>query len=103
MRFEIMRGEDEADYTLLKVDPNPEDIRIHLETLRWKKTTFIRMWKDQRNWLEYGGSELIGFKLIFCEGNRGYIAKEGPRTLEQAIIVLQDFCLGGNDWMELFQ
>ncbi|EDY84550.1 hypothetical protein VDG1235_4181 [Verrucomicrobiia bacterium DG1235] len=88
-------------YTTIDKDPNPESIRNHMESLSWDDITFVRINKDENNWIECSGSHPDGFSIIYKEGSESFITKDEPEGLEQLILTMQDFSIDGKDWKNI--
>ncbi|MDQ8205825.1 hypothetical protein [Pelagicoccus sp. SDUM812003] len=88
-------------YTTVDTEPTPESIRAYVESLPWDDITFVRIKKDETHWVECSGSHPDGFSVIYQEGTETFITQDEPEGLEQLILTMQDFSIGGNDWKSI--
>lgn len=83
-------------------DPTPERIEELARRLPWRNITWVTLTRENGDWIECSGAHADGFCVIYQEGGAGYISADEPSGLDQIILVLQDYAMGGSLWKELF-
>lgn len=93
----------EKDYRLVDDGPTPQRIESYVRGLPWKDITIVRIKKDDENWVECSGAHGDGFCVICREGAVGRISADEPESLDQLILILQDYSTGSDQWKEMMR
>lgn len=93
----------EKDYRVVDNEPTPDKIESYVRDLPWKDITIVRLKKDEENWVECSGAHGDGFCVIYREGAEGRMSADEPESLDQLILILQDYSTGSDQWKDMMR